>query len=275
MTTPSECRLPSERAEFLGYEIQTAQARYRRRNMRVKGSPHNVNQTVRTTSGNIVLLMPLAKIHKKLRKYQAKGQPTSMAGFVNQPIEHIIEHFNGVLRGWYNYYQLAENVSQLNYARYVLRYSLAKTIAHKKRSTLYQVFRQYGKSLTYTKPNGQDISFYDQPLKRKPHARQTPANIDVKPSWYPRKTRTRLLDHCAICGQTECIEMHHVRHIRKRGESVKGFKLYLVAINRKQILVCKSCHQDIHRGKYDGDSLQDILKQIETQSSELQGSSTS
>jgi hypothetical protein len=58
--------------------------------------------------------------------------------------------------------------------------------------------------------------------------------------------------------------MHHVRHIRKRGQQVKGFKLYLAAINRKQIPVCRQCHRDIHNGKYDGPNLATILEKIET-----------
>jgi hypothetical protein len=32
--------------------------------------------------------------------------------------------------------------------------------------------------------------------------------------------------------------MYHVRHIRKRGQTVRGFTLYLAAINRKQLPVC-------------------------------------
>jgi hypothetical protein len=56
--------------------------------------------------------------------------------------------------------------------------------------------------------------------------------------------------------------MHHVRHIRKRGQAVQGFSLYLAAINRKQIPVCRECHWDIHRGKYDGASLSAILEQL-------------
>ena len=116
--------LATEKAQFLGYEFKTARPRLRRRNLRKKGSPHNVVQTVKTTSGNIQLLVPLKELSQKLSKYMANGQPASMNSLVNQSVDHIIDHYNGVMRGWYNYYQLAENVSSLNYARYVLRYSL-------------------------------------------------------------------------------------------------------------------------------------------------------
>jgi group II intron reverse transcriptase/maturase len=156
--------LPTEKGRFLGSEFKAASSRLRRRNLRCTGSPHNVVQTIRTNTGNIQLLVPLRDLFKKLTKYMAKGKPAHLSGLVNQPIEHIIEHYNGVMRGWYNYYQLAENVSRLNYARYVLPYSLAKTLARKERLTVAKVFRKYGKHITFTKPNGRVVSFFNAPL---------------------------------------------------------------------------------------------------------------
>ena len=64
--------------------------------------------------------------------------------------------------------------------------------------------------------------------------------------------------------------MHHVRHIRKRGQQIQGFTLYLAAINRKQIPVCRQCHQDIHRGRYDGPSLSSIQARIQARQSEYE-----
>jgi predicted HNH restriction endonuclease len=46
--------------------------------------------------------------------------------------------------------------------------------------------------------------------------------------------------------------MHHVKHIRKMGEKVKGFTRLMAIINRKQIPVCSWCHHEIHVGRYDG-----------------------
>jgi group II intron reverse transcriptase/maturase len=90
--------LATERAEFLGYNFQTSSIRYRRRNLRRKGSPHNVVQTIKTTTGNIKLLMPLPKLSQKLKKYMANGQPAAIRAYSNQPIDH----YNAIIRGWYN-----------------------------------------------------------------------------------------------------------------------------------------------------------------------------
>ncbi|MBV7334625.1 hypothetical protein KFU94_41590 [Chloroflexi bacterium TSY] len=259
--------LATEKARFLGYDFKSASSRLRRRNLQAKGSPHNVMQTVATGTRNIALLVPLQEISVKLQKYMVNGQPTSMAGFTNQPIDHIIEHFNAVMRGWYNYYQLAENVGRLNHARYILQYSLAKTIAHKERSSVSKVFRKYGKDITFTKPNGRKTHFFNQPLKQVKTAQPSRSLTDAYPLWWPRKTQSRLLDNCAICNSPHQIEMHHVRHIRKRNQPIRGFTFYLAAINRKQIPVCKPCHRDIHNGKYDGDNLAAVLEKLEAVSS--------
>jgi len=157
--------------------------------MQRKGSPHNVVQTVKTTSGNIKLLVPLRSLSKKLKKYMANGQPAEVNAFINQPVDHIIHHYNGVIRGWYNYYQLAENVSSLNYARYILKYSLVKTLAAKERSSTSKIFRKYGKDLTYVNPNGRKAQFFNQPLKQVKRAKRSAADIDALPTWWLRKNQ--------------------------------------------------------------------------------------
>jgi len=54
--------------------------------------------------------------------------------------------------------------------------------------------------------------------------------------------------------------MHHVKHVRKANFTYKGFHEIMHLLNRKQIPVCQSCHNKIHRGEYDGLKLGDIIK---------------
>jgi hypothetical protein len=76
---------------------------------------------------------------------------------------------------------------------------------------------------------------------------------DVKINW---RTKMKLSGHCSICGSTEDIEYHHVRHVRKG--KIEGFLQVLNQRNRKQIPCCKVCHQKIHKGEYNGISLKDL-----------------
>lgn len=255
--------LPTQKACFLGYEFRTMSGRFKRANMRQKHSLHNFVVTTKTGTGSIALYAPLKTLSAKLKKYMRNGKPASLPILVNQPVEHIIEHYNAVMRGWYNYYQLAINVSELHYARYVLLYSLASTLAHKEGSSIHKVFRKYGNDIRFVKPNGREIHFFNQPIRRVKTTSRNLKAIDVQPQWWLRRTRSKLGNHCAICDNSDKVEMHHLRHIRKRGQTLKGISLYMAAINRKQLPVCKQCHLDIHRGKYDGASLASLFEQLQ------------
>ncbi|WP_411685911.1 HNH endonuclease [Aeromonas caviae] len=64
---------------------------------------------------------------------------------------------------------------------------------------------------------------------------------------------------CCVCGSSDDINMHHVRHLRKGNKTVvSGFNRIMADINRKQIPVCRKCHVQIHNGKYDGKALKDL-----------------
>lgn len=47
--------------------------------------------------------------------------------------------------------------------------------------------------------------------------------------------------------------MHHIRKLDNANP--RSIKEQMMAINRKQIPVCKNCHDKIHKGEYDGRAL--------------------
>jgi hypothetical protein len=62
---------------------------------------------------------------------------------------------------------------------------------------------------------------------------------------------------CSICGSFENVQMHHLRHIRKRSYALipgdKSYEQVMSLRNRKQIPVCAYCHREvIHKGEYSG-----------------------
>ena len=87
----------------------------------------------------------------------------------------------------------------------------------------------------------------------------SPDKLELVKSEYRFLTRSKIDSRCCICGSTEQIEMHHVKHIRKGGKNPnKGFNRLMANLNRKQIPVCEECHDHIHAGRYDGKSLSDF-----------------
>ncbi len=76
----------------------------------------------------------------------------------------------------------------------------------------------------------------------------------VKIGW---RTKAKLDNYCPICGSTENIEMHHVKHVRI-GKTT-GFLQIMNQLNRKQMPCCKECHKKIHSGLYNHISLKDLF----------------
>ena len=52
--------------------------------------------------------------------------------------------------------------------------------------------------------------------------------------------------------------MHNVKHVRKNGYRYKEFTQEMALLNRKQVPLCKCCHQKVHSGLYDGPSLENL-----------------
>lgn len=46
------------------------------------------------------------------------------------------------------------------------------------------------------------------------------------------------------------VEMHHIKHVKKKGKRYKDFQSDIALLNRKQVPLCKNCHIAIHRGDY-------------------------
>jgi retron-type reverse transcriptase len=80
-----------------------------------------------------------------------------------------------------------------------------------------------------------------------------------KINWINIRTQASFELPCAICGSSEEIEMHHIKHVRKNKFSMIDNQLTFAKMmflrNRKQIPVCKECHKEIHAGDYQGANL--------------------
>ena len=225
----------------------------------------------RTTGWETVMKAPLPRLVKRLRERgfcTKEGEPIPKSGWAFLDAEQIVSLYSSINRGIQHYYRFVDNWGQLNRVQYILQYSLAKTLARKYQISMTKVFKRFGKEMTIIVAGkdgkkDREVSFYlnhDWTKRRDAFQDGKHSDIDLVRTAMQMRTRSKLGKPCCICGDTGQIAMHHVRHIRKLSHKriAPGFTRILRAINRKQIPVCTTCHQKIHRGAYDGIKLSDL-----------------
>ncbi len=62
-----------------------------------------------------------------------------------------------------------------------------------------------------------------------------------------------IADTCELCGSREKVEVHHIRHLkdlRRKGRADQpAWVKQMAARRRKTLIVCRTCHEDIHAGR--------------------------
>ena len=115
----------TDRAKFLGFEIRvTPQSNHTKKTK--SGS------TARNYSGHVMLEVPTSAIQKKLLELGAMRidvrngteiwQPTHRGKLVGRTDLSILDQYNGEIRGFCNYYAIANNRSKLHKFRYIMEY---------------------------------------------------------------------------------------------------------------------------------------------------------
>jgi len=256
-----------EQAHFLGTRLAIGREGVQRVVTTNNGSGRPIQR--RSTGSEIVMTAPKRELIKKLHTKgfcTTTGQPTTKLGWIHLDADQIIVLFNGINRGIQNYYRFADNFGQLAQIQYILKFSLAKTLAAKYKRSVKQIFRRFGTTPTIIikandgKRDRHIIFSSNSDWKKQRNGFQVGQEKVDRLQWsITMRTRSQLGLPCCICNSVTQVEMHHVRHIRKTGgKKPVGVNAILQMLNRKQIPVCKTCHQKIHRGDYDGLSLSDL-----------------
>jgi len=228
----------------------------------------------------------LSRMHLK-RYCTTKGFPKESPSLsVLQP-QQIVEHYNSVILGISNYYYSAlTNKSHINRLIYILQYSCLKTLAQHFRRTIRHITKTRGfKDISTSnqtellpriviefEQNNENkyivllnyretISrlraiLYNQTINPNPKSLDKDFFNYFRTNW---RTTFKLSTCCIVLrsGSTSKIEMHHIRHVRKN-KKTEGFARVMMSLNRRQIPTCKPCHQQIHKGTYNGISLGEL-----------------
>jgi hypothetical protein len=132
----------------------------------------------------VVLLLPRNVVKKKLTGYNAvkivqmngKGdwKPKARTYMVGCKLEDILAQYNTEIRGFYNYYSIANNVSTLcKRFGYIMEYSMYRTLAQKLNISVSKVIKKFFKKkdfiITYTDTKGRSKCrvFYNEGFKRR------------------------------------------------------------------------------------------------------------
>ena len=255
-------------ALFLGTQITIGRGGEQRVVMTRNGSGHAIQR--RSTGSETHMTVPMDRVIARLHSRgfcTAEGETTTKLGWIHLDPEQVIALYSGINRGIQNYYRFTDNFDKLSRSQHILRFSLARTLAAKYKVSVKRIFQRYGANITVT-VKGHDgkrdrkVSYYQNSdwAKHRNAFTTNDATIDRVQMAVRMRTRSKLGKPCCICGETSRVEMHHVRHIRKMGQrKTGGFQAIMQALNRKQIPVCKSCHQKIHHGDYNGMRLSDLI----------------
>jgi group II intron reverse transcriptase/maturase len=242
-------------AKFLGYDIFVRKSNDTKRDK--FGNP------VRMFNNKIVLYVTTEVMKKKLMEYDAVEfdystgkevwKPKARSYMKNNEMLDILTQYNAEIRGFYNYYSIANNSPVIDSFYNIMEYSMYKTFACKLESSVKKVCYKYKKnrifSLPYTDSKGQVKYrvFYNEGFKRK--TAKMESFYDIIPNTFKCKYPSlaeRLKDKtCELCGNKSDTTMFQVRSLKLLKGKTDWERLMLKK-HRKTLAVCESCNKKIH-----------------------------
>lgn len=193
--------------------------------------------------------------HQKLN-YRGKF----MGRLVNLDHADILRYYNWVIRGISNYYDFVNNRKALLWIVWLLTESCALTLAIKfKLKTLSKTFKEFGPKLSYREGAGEQEKIISilgpkdiQEGNLAERSDPSPTLASLHKVWNAKFTGSNLNRACIICGVDKEVEMHHVRKIKdlKSKNKLDFFTRQMLAINRKQIPLCKFHHIGLHNNTW-------------------------
>jgi group II intron reverse transcriptase/maturase len=264
-----------KKVPFLGYHF----SRWNREKvMRVlyKNYPHP--RLKRTLSGAIRLEIPRQKMieYAKKQRYGCLEMLKSnhRAKLINNSEVEILYIYNTELRGFANYYKLANNYHHLDRLFHIAQYSFLKTLAYKRKSTLGKVAKELSghiqgeQCLLVGNRKGEKTPHKLIRLKHLPKPRGTikvdESEVDITPNVirYSRSTELEqklMANRCEACGKTEGnMEIHHVRKLKdiRKKKNINNGERIMIERNRKTLVLCYDCHRLHHQKQIPIDQLE-------------------
>ena len=243
-------------ARFLGYEVGVMHADQKRD-----------KRGYRVINGGIQLRVPTSVVRDKCSLYMKRGKPMARMERSRDSVLSIVARYQNEYRGLVQYYQYASNLHKFDRLKWVMETSLTKTLAMKLRISVRKVYRRYKTTIqTDQGPRKVLQVTVERGGGKTPKVarwggislvRQKTTILDDNPApvWNQRtELEQRLLaDTCELCESQERVQVHHVRalkHLGRKGrKDAPEWAKLMMARQRKTLVVCHSCHVDIHAGR--------------------------
>lgn len=256
----------TDRAKFLGIYIKRNSSNKVTFFTRDSNSKHN--RRIRT-AGNIVMMMPTLDIVNRLidngfvKREKGSWRSISLPYLIALQPKDIVMRYRAVLLGYKNYYNFVDNKYDLRKIHWLLKESLKSTLCRKWDISKSKLIKKIGRDLIIRyssrskNKESKSINF------AKPDLKWSPMKFMINPSltdptdvtrWTIRSTKP-ISSSCSNCNSTQNVEMHHLKHIKTLNVKLNQFDQNIAKINRKQVPLCRSCHQLVHKGLYNGLSL--------------------
>ncbi len=249
----------SEAARFLGYQVTINQKDEKRTLSRNGRDRRNIN-------GKIGLQVPSDVIKAKCRPLLRNQKVMHRTELMPESDFSIISKYQLEFRGIANYYRLAYNMHTLRKLKWVMETSLTKTLAHKHKMSVAKVYEKYGTKLVV---DGKEYKGLQVCIARQdkeplvatwggvPLSWDIEATLEEQPKrvWTGRSELVQrlLADFCELCGNSEDVEVHHLQGMRKiheyPGRPKPEWVKSMIALQRKTLLLCKTCHEDVEHGQ--------------------------
>ncbi|QHA01079.1 reverse transcriptase/maturase family protein [Dehalobacter restrictus] len=246
----------TEKIRYLGYDICVL------RDMSFTRTANG--QLQRLWNGRVKLTMPHEKWFNKLLEYRTirilkdengreRWRTLHRGNLTSRPDIEIISKFNSEIRGIYNFYRMAQNVSTLDKFYNIMKSSMLKTFANKYRTTVNKIKKAYIKDGIFgvdyqTKEGEKRCELYHDGFTRKKD--DMLAYVDILPQYKkydkPNSLAGRLNSKtCELCGdKSEHLIMHHVKWLKDLSESIPSEKL-MMEKRRKSLALCAECFKKV------------------------------
>ena len=257
----------SSKAKFLGYEVTILQNDTKRSRVKRGNTERSFDQ--RSINAGIGRRIPQPVILDKCTRYMRNGKPIHRSELENESDFTIISTYQLEYRGIVEYYRMAYNLHTLSRLKWVMQQSLAKTLAHKHKSSVRKIYKKYQ---TEIEVDGKQYKVFQATILREGKnplvatwggitlTWDMKATIEDRTGWkwsgrseLEKRLLAQVCEVCEATRLTDQIEVHHIRALKDLkaydGREKPRWVKIMAARKRKTLVLCRTCHDDLHAGR--------------------------